>query len=287
MVILWIHFLTSYLAWVDCSLMSRIGLRLGGKPAHESQLEHVRRVSWAVKELQDEEKRQQDSLTFLHAEDREGRPPPCVGICYYKKLQALQAKEDLLTSHNYVLKQEEEGEEEDCLTGHCAPLPEGDLDKVDDLVIFEPIDLDGKLVGLDDATSDQAEQDRSAVNTEADASIERESRRMEMEVSREEVESNQVEMESNQVEKESNQVLMKSNMAEMDSNQAEMEPNPAEMESNPAEMESNQAELDSNQPETVTSPAEMEFNRSEMESNQAEIESNTTENGIYQSRNGI
>ena len=39
------------------------------------------------------------------AEDREGRPPPCVGICYYKKLQALQAKEDLLASHNYVLKQ--------------------------------------------------------------------------------------------------------------------------------------------------------------------------------------
>jgi hypothetical protein len=28
--------------------------------------EHGRRVSWAVKELQDEEKRQQDSLSFLH-----------------------------------------------------------------------------------------------------------------------------------------------------------------------------------------------------------------------------
>jgi hypothetical protein len=42
---------------------------------------------------------------FMLAEDREGRPPPCVGICYYKKLQALQAKEDLLASHNYVLKQ--------------------------------------------------------------------------------------------------------------------------------------------------------------------------------------
>ena len=36
--------------------------------------------------------------------DDDGRPPPCVGICYYNKLMALEAKEDL-TRHNMVYKQ--------------------------------------------------------------------------------------------------------------------------------------------------------------------------------------
>jgi hypothetical protein len=36
--------------------------------------------------------------------DDEARPPPCVGICYYNKLVALEAKEDL-TRHNEVYKQ--------------------------------------------------------------------------------------------------------------------------------------------------------------------------------------
>ena len=50
---------------VHGSLMSRIGLRLGGTPAHESQLDHTRRIPWAVKEMMEEEKRQQDTLPFL------------------------------------------------------------------------------------------------------------------------------------------------------------------------------------------------------------------------------
>ena len=37
-------------------------------------------------------------------DDDEARPPPCVGICYYNKLVALEAKEDL-TRHNGVYKQ--------------------------------------------------------------------------------------------------------------------------------------------------------------------------------------
>ena len=37
-------------------------------------------------------------------DDDEVRPPPCVGICYYNKLVALEAKEDL-TRHNEVYKQ--------------------------------------------------------------------------------------------------------------------------------------------------------------------------------------
>ena len=39
----------------------------------------------------------------VSSEENEGRPPPCVGICYYQKLQALQEREKLL-NHNDVLK---------------------------------------------------------------------------------------------------------------------------------------------------------------------------------------
>ena len=35
--------------------------------------------------------------------DEEERPTACVGICYYNKLMALEAKEDL-ASHNLVYK---------------------------------------------------------------------------------------------------------------------------------------------------------------------------------------
>ena len=40
----------------------------------------------------------------IEDEDDAGRPPPCIGICYYEKLMALQAKEEML-KHNDVLKE--------------------------------------------------------------------------------------------------------------------------------------------------------------------------------------
>ncbi|XP_023321637.1 uncharacterized protein LOC111696293 isoform X2 [Eurytemora carolleeae] len=102
--------------------MSRIGLRLGGTPAHESQLDHTRRIPWAVKEMMEEEKRQQDTLPFLRragldSAEADGRPPPCIGICYYEKLKALEAREEL-TRHNEVLK-------EDCETEQCMDYKSG------------------------------------------------------------------------------------------------------------------------------------------------------------------
>ena len=50
-----------------------------------------------------------DLLSFFFLEqqlgttDEEDRPTACVGICYYNKLMALEAKEDL-ANHNMVYK---------------------------------------------------------------------------------------------------------------------------------------------------------------------------------------
>ena len=41
----------------------------------------------------------------IGAIDEEDRPQACVGICYYNKLQALEAKEDL-ANHNLVYKEQ-------------------------------------------------------------------------------------------------------------------------------------------------------------------------------------
>ena len=40
----------------------------------------------------------------LDTAEADGRPPPCIGICYYEKLKALEAREEL-TRHNEVLKE--------------------------------------------------------------------------------------------------------------------------------------------------------------------------------------
>jgi len=103
--------------------MSRIGLTLGGRPAHLNQLDHTRRIPWAVQQVMDDERREKESLPFLHkpdvsSEENEGRPPPCVGICYYQKLQALQEREKLL-NHNDVLK--EGCDDADCIDYKAHP----------------------------------------------------------------------------------------------------------------------------------------------------------------------
>jgi len=111
-----IIFITLFISFIQSgssSLMSRIGLTLGKRPAHLNQIDHTRRVPWVVKEMLAEEKRKEDELPFIKrkALKRTG-PPPCVGICYTQKLEALKAREEL-TRHNEVLK--EECESDDCI----------------------------------------------------------------------------------------------------------------------------------------------------------------------------
>merc|ERR1711936_899903 len=94
------------------SLMTRIGLRLGGKHSSVSHQvgTHRSRVPWAVKIQREEEqeewgKKDKERVRARVAEQEEGDgSKACVGICYYNKLVALEAKEEL-TRHNEVYKQ--------------------------------------------------------------------------------------------------------------------------------------------------------------------------------------
>jgi len=93
--------------------MTRIGLRLGGKHNSVSHQvgTHRSRVPWAVRIQREEEqeewgKKDKERVRARVAEQEEGGEggKACVGICYYNKLVALEAKEDL-TRHNEVYKQ--------------------------------------------------------------------------------------------------------------------------------------------------------------------------------------
>merc|ERR1711981_903093 len=96
----------------QASLMTRIGLRLGGKHNSVSHQvgTHRSRVPWAVRIQREEEqeewgKKDKERVRARVAEQEEGEgSKACVGICYYNKLVALEAKEDL-TRHNEVYKQ--------------------------------------------------------------------------------------------------------------------------------------------------------------------------------------
>jgi len=95
------------------SLMSRIGLTLGKVPAHLNTFDHTRRIPPQIKAILDEEKRHADTLPFIKkAEPKRDGPPPCIGICYTMKLEALKQREEL-TKHNEVLK--EDCESDDCI----------------------------------------------------------------------------------------------------------------------------------------------------------------------------
>merc|ERR1719427_1425338 len=136
--------------------MNRIGIRLGGKAYHERgrSHEHQARVPWAVKQMREDLLAEQDKQHWRNTRNRvdpdydeEGRPPPCVGICYYNKLQALQEKEDM-TNHNEVYKQPDEP-----CDGDCNVMDEEDNStNVDNNIIV--IDEDAHS---DSKTSDQPE----------------------------------------------------------------------------------------------------------------------------------
>ena len=125
---MWTHNILSLilLHTAQSSLMSRIGLRLGAAHAHNrGALDHKPRQPWAVKNMKEEmlaserkpwQPLKTSQIIFsimifyrifigqqIGAIDEDERPQACVGICYYNKLMALEAKEDL-TNHNLVYK---------------------------------------------------------------------------------------------------------------------------------------------------------------------------------------
>jgi len=123
-------------------------------------------------------------------------------------------------------------EGEDCLTEHCA---HSDLDKVDDLVIFEPIDLDGNLVGLDEMLTDEARSEEELMKADNESEpVEVDSAVAPTEG---ELEFDQAETESDQSETETNRTHTEPEQAETETLQAETEIKQAEMDMNSAEQE--------------------------------------------------
>merc|ERR1712130_955637 len=123
----------------QASLMTRIGLRLGGKHNSVSHQvgTHRSRVPWAVRIQREEEqeewgKKDKERVRARLAEQEEGGDggKACVGICYYNKLVALEAKEDL-TRHNEVYKQNIIVPDVVCPGGNCG-LNEDGKDPVED-----------------------------------------------------------------------------------------------------------------------------------------------------------
>ena len=161
------------LTMAEASLMSRIGLRLGAKHAQQSRLDHRPRVPWAVRNIREEAAaserkpwqevaRRSKFVTRapvvsvvctagLDAREESGaetRPAACVGICYYNKLLALEAKEDL-TSHNDVYKDQPPCE----IVGGCNEIDEDIEKEMDDGVrpgTTAPQLSDSSIIVIDD-----------------------------------------------------------------------------------------------------------------------------------------
>jgi len=117
----------------QCSLMSRIGLRLGAAHVHhQSALDHKPRQPWAVRNMKAEmlanERKPWQPLNLKPRQigniEEEDRPTACVGICYYNKLMALEAKEDL-ANHNLVYKDQSSNNiPEPCDNNICNDMEE-------------------------------------------------------------------------------------------------------------------------------------------------------------------
>merc|ERR1712130_753669 len=137
----------------QCSLMSRIGLRLGAAHVHhQSALDHKPRQPWAVRNMKAEmlanERKPWQPLKpqQLGTIDEEDRPTACVGICYYNKLMALEAKEDL-ANHNMVYKNQPKENGEPCDNQSICNDMDEDITLTDDV---KTDSTDGNLIVIDD-----------------------------------------------------------------------------------------------------------------------------------------
>merc|ERR1712183_881430 len=97
------------------SLMSRIGLRLGAAHLKKSALDHKPRTPWAVRNMKEEMLANErkpwqppKQRQFSESYEEESRPKACVGICYYNKLMALEAKEELCDKDSACNEMEED-----------------------------------------------------------------------------------------------------------------------------------------------------------------------------------
>merc|ERR550517_1118455 len=139
----------------QASLMTRIGLRLGGKHSSVSHQvgTHRSRVPWAVKIQREEEqeewgKKDKERVRARVAEQEEGEgSKACVGICYYNKLVALEAKEEL-TRHNEVYKQNIVVPDVVCPGGNCGLGEEGKT----------PVEEKRKTTKVNEAVAGSAEE---------------------------------------------------------------------------------------------------------------------------------
>merc|ERR1711936_266348 len=111
-------------------LLSRIGLRLGAAHLKKSALDHKPRTPWAVKNMKEEMLANERKpwqpprqSQFSNSDEDEARPKACVGICYYNKLMALEAKEDL-ASHNLVYKDQADSDPCDINDTACNEIEE-------------------------------------------------------------------------------------------------------------------------------------------------------------------
>merc|ERR1719167_2081136 len=160
------------------SLMTRIGLRLGGKHSSVSHQvgTHRSRVPWAVKIQREEEqeewgKKDKERVRARVAEQEEGEGgKACVGICYYNKLVALEAKEEL-TRHNEVYKQNVVVPDVVCPGGKCGfseeekdPGGESKRREVNEAVTGSAegdVEGEGPDIYIDDAVDEEEEEEKA------------------------------------------------------------------------------------------------------------------------------
>merc|ERR1711974_32419 len=161
----------------QASLMTRIGLRLGGKHNSVSHQvgTHRSRVPWAVRIQREEEqeewgKKDKERVRARVAEQEEGEgSKACVGICYYNKLVALEAKEDL-TRHNEVYKQNVVPDVV-CPGGNCGfsedgkdPVEESRRREVNEAVTGSAegdVEGEGPDIYIDDAVDEEEEEEKA------------------------------------------------------------------------------------------------------------------------------
>ncbi len=118
---------------------------------------------------------------------------------------------------------------------------------MDDLVIFEPIDLDGSLVGLDEVLEDEQELMKDDNGSAAAPAEDKPENAGDYQAETEsETESYQAETEPEQAETRSVQAELGSGQAEEVTNRTQSESEQAEMETVLPEKEIKQAEMDAN-----------------------------------------